>query len=261
MAEKFHKRFGIHLSEEEAQRRFVNRMHNSVWSDFINQGLTNLSRYKITQTIISSLGERNDRYLLVDAFIGNNFFRCLEALEVLYQLLSGRDEPEQLDYLITTAIGQSEIDLGIRWENGHFYPAGSALLDEKAVNDVLGLLDKPALAGAAQAFDNGLNHFLHSTKRPELLSDVVIRMHEALEATAKIICDNDKDLTANSESFVSKVKLPEPYKRLLKEYIKYANDLHRHAAEKGKPKSPPSHREVEAFIYLTGLFIRLALTK
>jgi len=47
----------------------------------------------------------------------------------------------------------------------------------------------------------------------------------------------------------------------MKEYIEYANDLHRHAGEKGQVKPLPSRREVEAFMYLTGLVIRLALTK
>ncbi|MGH7147595.1 MAG: hypothetical protein ACREIJ_06820 [Nitrospiraceae bacterium] len=260
MSEKFHKRFNILLSEEETQRRFVNRIHNQVWNDFINQGLKDLPRFKIHETIVSLLGEKNEKYPAVTSLIANNFLRNLEAIEVLYHLLSGHNEPEQLDYLVTTIIGQSEIDLGIRWENGWFYPSGSMLLDEKTINDVLGVLHDPSYAGAAQAFHKGLDHFLHSIKKPELLSDVITDMYEALEATAKIICGNDKDLSANREAMISRSNLSDYYKRLLKEYIEYANDF-RHAAEKGKPKSLPSRREVEAFIYLTGIFIRLALSK
>jgi hypothetical protein len=48
---------------------------------------------------------------------------------------------------------------------------------------------------------------------------------------------------------------------MLKEYIGYANDFGRHAGPEGKTKPIPSRKEVEAFMYLTGLFIRVALSK
>jgi hypothetical protein len=51
------------------------------------------------------------------------------------------------------------------------------------------------------------------------------------------------------------------YKRMLKEYIEYANKFGRHAGPRGMPKPMPSRKEVEAFMYLTGLFIRLAVSK
>ena len=86
-------------------------------------------------------------------------------------------------------------------------------------------------------------------------------MYEALEALAKIICGKDRDLSANRESFVSELKLADSYKRMLKEYIGYANDFARHAGPDGKQKPLPARREVEGFMYLTGLFIRLALSK
>lgn len=260
MAEKFHKRFNIALSQEEAQRRFVNRIHNHVWNDFVIEGLKDLPRYKVHQTIISLFGEKNEKYVTVTSFVGENFLRNLEAIEFLYHLLSGHNEPEQLDYLVTTTIEQSEIDLGIRWENGRFYPSGSTLLDEKTISDVIGVLHNPTYAGVAQAFHKGLDHFVHSIKKPERLSDVITDMYEALEATAKIICDNDKDLSANREAMISRLKLNKYYKLMLKEYIEYANDLHRHAGKRGQAKLPPSRREVEAFMYLTGIFIRLALS-
>jgi len=44
----------------------------------------------------------------------------------------------------------------------------------------------------------------------------------------------------------------------LKDYIDYAND-YRHAAELGKTKRPPLLNEVEAFIYTSGVYIRLAV--
>lgn len=82
-----------------------------------------------------------------------------------------------------------------------------------------------------------------------------------MEATAKWFLENNKDLSGNQEKFVSKLGLPNSYKRMLKEYIGYANQLARHAKDSQKHpyKIPPS--EAESFIYLTGLFIRLAIQK
>lgn len=48
---------------------------------------------------------------------------------------------------------------------------------------------------------------------------------------------------------------------MLAEYIDYANLIARHAGEKGQAKPMPARKEVEAFMYLTGLFIRLAFSK
>ena len=262
MSQAFHKRFTIPISEETARTRFINRVYNEIWGTFLEQ-FTRYGNYNVAnKAVLSHLGARYGRDCdKITEATGGNFLENLHAIEGLYDFLRGDLDQEQLDNLVTDIIAKSEIDLGIRWKNGQFYPSGSALLDEKVVNDVLGLLSNPVHAGAAQAFQKGLDHFMHSTKKPDLLSDVVNRMYEALEATAKVICDNNNDLSRNTEAFISEVKLPDPYKRFLKEYIKYANDLHRHAAEKGKPKSHPSRREVEAFIYLTGLVIRLTLAK
>jgi hypothetical protein len=83
-------------------------------------------------------------------------------------------------------------------------------------------------------------------------------MYEALEAVGKIITGRDKDLSANAELMISKFSVSEEYKLVLKAYITYANEF-RHGIEKGQKKPNPTSKEVEAFIYLTGTFVRLAM--
>jgi hypothetical protein len=107
-------------------------------------------------------------------------------------------------------------------------------------------------------FEKGLRHFLESLNKPDLLSDVVTDLYEAVEALAKIVTGRDKDLSANREQFLSRVRAAEEYKPLLRWYIEYANEF-RHAADRGTPKPSLSAAEVESFVYLTGLFIRFAL--
>jgi hypothetical protein len=84
-------------------------------------------------------------------------------------------------------------------------------------------------------------------------------MYEALEALAKIVTGRpDKDLSANRELFIKKVKASDEYKQLLKDYIDYANKF-RHAVKEGESRPKLTEKEAESFIYLTGLFIRLAI--
>lgn len=86
-------------------------------------------------------------------------------------------------------------------------------------------------------------------------------MYEAFEALSKIVCRNDKGINANRDALIGKLGLHASYNKMFAEYIDYANLIARHAGEKGQAKPLPSRREAEAFMYLTGLFIRVALSK
>ncbi len=84
-------------------------------------------------------------------------------------------------------------------------------------------------------------------------------MYEALEALAQIITGRPgQTLSANREMFVSRVGASDHYKKLLKDYIDYAHEF-RHAAREPGARPTPSKAEVESFMYLTGIFIRLAI--
>jgi hypothetical protein len=49
------------------------------------------------------------------------------------------------------------------------------------------------------------------------------------------------------------------YRELIKAYIKYANEYFRHATSEAQPRPQISMREAESFVYLTGVFLRLAM--
>lgn len=261
MTKKFHERFELDLGVDEARRRFVNRVLNFLIHDthivacqrYDLDGWASLERH-----ICSKLGEQWRGINCLSSVVNNDFEKSLQAIEALYA------HPNFVVFAndgITSILQDTEIDIGIRWEKGRFLPSGAPVLDEKLVNDVLGIISSSQYKGVSDSFEKGLGHFLNSLKKPELLADVLRDMYEALEALAKIICGKDRDLSANRESFVSELKLADSYKRMLKEYIGYANDFARHAGPDGKQKPLPARREVEGFMYLTGLFIRLALSK
>jgi hypothetical protein len=160
--------------------------------------------------------------------------------------------------LITDILARSEVDLGVRWKSGRFLRTGARSLDNQLVNDPLHWLTDPKLETVRTPYAKGLEHYLRAIRDPQVLPDVVTDMYEALEALAKIVTGRDKDLSANRESFIRAVGASDQYKILLKDYIAYANTF-RHGAGEDKPKPALSAGEVESFIYLTGIFIRLAM--
>jgi hypothetical protein len=256
MAHKFHERFKLDINLDEARRRFVNRANNELISTLGMLENVSGDGEGVERFICSKLGERWKGWGCLSTIIGDDFFVHVQALEALYA------HPASMPQAVVSIhqiMADTEIDIGLRWENGSFLPSGSPLLDAKLVNDVLGCLKENQYGGVATPFRKGLEHLLQSISKTQFLSDVVTDMYEALEALAKIVTGRgDKDLSANMESFIKAVQVSDTYKPILKEYIAYGNKI-RHAGRDGQPKPDLTRKEVESFVYLTGVFIRLAV--
>jgi len=197
------------------------------------------------------------------SYAGSNLYSCLLSLEALYRTyisdLKSNENAEKVEYIIKRVLSLSEIDIGIDWRDGAFWPSGAKLLDEALVNENLKWLADKDYHDILALFEKGLRHFLEAVQKPERLWDTVTDVYESVEALVKRITDRDRDLSANAELFINKLKLSEYYKKMLKDYIAYANDYSRHAAKLGEVKQTLLRNEVEAFIYTSGLFIRLAV--
>ena len=260
MDPKFHQRFNIKVGLDEAQARFVNRAYNEIFTTLLAQLVYRHGKdplEEVKRGVCTILGIKLDEHRSLVSHIGDDFHRNLHAIEAMYRqpVVRGFGFNE----IVRKIIDESEIDLGIRWADGRFLPAGAPLLDEKLVNDILGWLSERNYDNVRLPFSKGLDHFLHALQKPEVLPDVITDMYEALEALAKIVTGREeKDLSGNQQLFLSKVAVSDEYRPILKSYIAYANNF-RHATEPGQTKPTPSRREVESFIYLTGLFLRLAM--
>lgn len=257
VARSFKNRFELSIGLDEAKRRFINRIYNQVWLEYF-LSLGENERYHVHRAIMTSLGERLEFHLSLAEQIGDDFLRNLEALEAFFRS-SLPFQQKALDQIIRSLIQQSEVDLGIEWKERHFYRTGASLLDESLVNDPLRWLRIADLPTVLTPFEKGLDHFLHASLDRKLLADVITDMYEALEALAKAVTGrNTKDLSANQEVFVCTLRASDEYKVLLRQYIAYANRF-RHAVGEGEQKPKLTLREVESFVYLTGVFIRLAM--
>ncbi len=263
----FHQRFNIKLNVDDVYKRFINRAINMIQGVIPNLEKLRIEDDKPTYVrialidVATKLGVEYKWDKLFSDYAGNDFYSCLLALETLYQTYSNESDyyeyAERVDYSIKHVISLSETDMGIEWRDGAFWPSGAKLLDEALVNENLKWLADKGYHDVLVPFEKGLRHFLEAQQKPERLGDTVTDVYEAVEALAKVVTGRDRDLSANAELFISKLELSDYYKKMLKDYIDYAND-YRHAAKLGEKKKPIIRNEVEAFIYTSGLFIRLA---
>lgn len=252
----FYRRFKITINSEEVKKRFINRAKNLIWYNDFFFWIEN--QREIKRGIATFKGEKYDDNKNIDDYLENDFSENLHAIETLYKFIDA-EKKSQLDKIVQTLISLSEVELNIKWESGKFIRCGAELLDQKLVNNVLNWLRQKEYNTVLVPFEKGLNHFLKSQKNPDLLYDVITDLYESLEALSKIITKKDRELSANRELYIKSVKASDQYKKILKEYISYAQNF-RHAATRNKPRPVISEREVESFLYLTGLFIRLAIS-
>ena len=195
-----------------------------------------------------------------DKCVGNDWPKFLSTTEAVHGALNlfAIGMANHFDRQVKTTLAASEIELGISWDSGVFTRTGAKLLDERLVNDPLHWLRERKYDSVVAPYEKGVKHLLEGEKHPERYADAVTDAYEGLEALAKIVIGQDRDLTGNAEKFISELKLPETYRRMLKEYISFAN-VYRHAVKSGEKRDYPTLKDTEAFVYMTGLFIRLSI--
>lgn len=171
----------------------------------------------------------------------------------LYDVL----RPENLEKLngsIELALANAATDLGVRWKVGLFYPSGAKELDEKLISDNLDFLHR--WPEVRQQFSTALTHFRNSLERVAARKDAITNAYSAMEGLTRSVLGNDKSFDKNSNALVDFLELLGEYKNIVHYYKQIAHQYSsRHAG------SDFTHAETEAFIYLTGLLMRLIAGK
>jgi len=265
MSEPFYKRFNIDVGTKEAHQRFIQRIRTLTWT-LLDQFYSRISD-RLLMGVCFKLGKPYSSIAHVSTFMGywdefveNDFRKCLETTEAVKLSLPMDDNSAASKFSegIKNALEESEVDLEISWDGEIFTRKGAQFLDEQLVNDPLHWLRNAKYQNVLTPFEKGLKHWMEGQKDEKRYGDVITDMYEAAEALAKIVTGRETDLSGNLEKFASELRLPDQYKRMLKEYDSFANE-YRHSAKLGKPRKYPSESNTEVFIYLTGTFIRLVV--
>ena len=120
-------------------------------------------------------------------------------------------------------------------------------MDDVLIDDTLTWLsDYP---NEKKDFKKALNCLL----REDALDDVIKSCYSTLEGIVRSVLGNKKTLDNNKEELLRTVGLSQGWKSILANYIQYAHDF-RHASEQ---RHQIQKKEAEAYLYMTGLVIRL----
>lgn len=286
--ENHYRRWNISLDEEEQFRQLRNRVR-SVLASTIGQSIAENTR--IDKEFAEILGEDVGvpEYVTVPsptmrslefvqgrrrrAFGATRVCEAVDESENLEQLVTALQIVffvlEQYNYevsLVATVVERLrritgltphfEFSIARRGKAVTVYPAGTKLLDDGTVNDVLGWLsDYPEVA---KPFERALKIYMEGEKGNyrSLFDDLRL----ALEQLLKRILGNKKSLENQEQPLLKWIKVHDihqqvanMYKQLLfGPYRIYQNQAVKHGEEY-------SEKEAEFMIYLTGTFMRLLL--
>jgi len=148
------------------------------------------------------------------------------------------------------------ISLGISWRNGKFYPAEAKELSEKLIYEPLEWLkDYPK---SELIFKNALDHYSKSLQDPIKRKDVISNSFQAVEELTRSFLNNDKSFDNNFSDLVETLKLNNHWRQILNRYKELSKEFGRHP---GREEFIPEQSDTEAFLYLSGLIMRLVLEK
>ncbi len=267
---RFNEIFGLGDGIEEERRQFVERVNQFIFHD-IDTEKTDKFRYPtLFELLCFELGvnahdfqQRRlgqilyERYLpaSIRTLTGDDFHKTLLVLCILYVYLKKEDiynpntTRQWLSDTIELALSRCSYDIGIRWKEGFFYPAGAEELDKPLIEETLTWLnDYPDERKDYQKA-------LECSLKGDSLTDVIDNCYLAMEGVTRKVLGNDKTLDNNKEQLLRKIDLSDGWKSILANYIKYAHDF-RHAS---KQRHEIKKQEAEGYLYMTGLIIRLII--
>jgi hypothetical protein len=261
---EFDRKFNIPINLEEEKRRFVNRIEERVFNNLMmRENYSTHSGYheykNLFEQVCYELGENSEKIIgphiavyngipNLKVLCDNDFLKTLRVLVAAYKVYEPYPHTQKIiDISILDALHRSNLNLGIQWSHGIFYPTGEELLDRELVEEALTSLSEfpDEQKDIKEALDN-LN--------AQRSSGVVENCYLAMEGLARKVLKNNKTLLNNKPDLLKALGISRYWGNILSAFIEYANEYRRHA---GEDRHNLKAHEVEAFLYLTCLLIRM----
>ncbi len=255
----FDSKFGLTSTTENEKRKFVNRLNIGVF-EYFEREFGASYEYHFRQ-VCFELGENPDEIIRkhssgmvrprpipsLQVLAGGDFLNTLRTVVAAYHSLGETGYyRRQISNNIKDALERSNINIGIEWADGVFYPTGEVLLDKVLVEESLEVLKEfpNENRDLKIALDN------YQAKR---LDGVIENCYLAVEGLGRILLKNGKTLENNKVELLRNLSSSRHWSGIFGNYLSYANEYRRHAGENRHDLKPV---EVEAFLYLTCLIIR-----
>jgi len=251
-----YKRLGIETNLKE-ERGKVNRRLKIIFT-YIEDNL--LPRpYPVRYMLQMVQGDPNIYHLvksLADTTEEDTLEYNLSVAANLITILKELGEEKACTFLqsqLTGAINLSPIDLGITFENDMFIKSGAKELDKAAMLEPLQWLN--SYPTTKKLFESALRYYF--TKN---YPDAITNVYSALESLVRTVLTSDRTLDNLISALLSLLSLPPPWSAILKNYCDFAHEFStRHGKQEGETRVDVPPKDVEAYIYFTGLMIRLII--
>ncbi len=258
---EFDKTFGLSSSIEDEKKRFINRIENSLFNAF-HKSYSFMEYEKLFKEVCYQLGEDASELIGQNSFLQRripdlgtlskkDFVKTLRVAVALYKCVVV-DHPNAKGFitnLVNDALDKANLNLGVKWADGIFYPTGDELLDKELIDTSLSLLDK--FPNEKTDLKNALENYYSKS-----LYGVVENCFIAVEGISRQLLNNKKTLDRNREDLLGLLKFSKYWDEIYLNYLKYAHEYRRHAGENRHDLKP---EEVEGFLYMTCLIIRATL--
>lgn len=277
----FNKRFGRTIDIEEVRQDFINKIshylieplderdgwhyseHNSGLFDFVaiefNRNPTDIIQ-EYNRNNFSSYDTYKPSFKI---FSQGDFEKSLILIEVFYDYFSASSlyDSEQwikrINRVVKIALNQP-ISLGVSWRDWKFYPEGVEEFDEKLISDVLKWLKKNPKIQAL--YKNALDQYSQSLNDPIKRKDVINNSFQAVEKLTQEFLESPKpSFDNNFNELVGNLELDKEWKKILNSYKELSKEFGRHAGQ--TDDFIPNQEDTEAFLYFSGLIMRLVLQK
>lgn len=254
MIKEIYERVGLSATLEEEEWKFYNRL-NLVFQR-IDDELRHADHVEdLFWDLNFELGGEEKSYFR--AFLDpHSFLENLVVTGVLLILLKKYfpDTHTFLNSKIKEAIDNSLVDLGIIFENEMFIKRGAETLDRAAVLDPLDWLED--YKTTKELFEGALTEYLRKD-----YEDSITKAYSPLESLVKTVLDsNKKSLDNLIPSLLPLLNLPVQWNAILKHFCDYAHEFSsRHGKKDEDINDEIDPKDAEAYMYFTGLMIRLII--
>jgi len=257
---EFDKTFGLASSIDEEKNRFVNRIENTIFNECV-QNYEFADYHQLFTAVCYQLGEDSTEIIRQNSFMHTSipnlktlskkdFVQTMRVVVALYKCVSNRPKTQSfITSYVTDALERANLNLGVKWADGIFYPTGDKFLDEELIDTSLSLLDK--YPNEKKDLKNALDNY-----NSKSLYGVIENCYIAVEGLSRQLLNNKKTLDNNREALLRLLQFSKYWDKIFLNFLSYAHEYRRHAGENRHDLKP---EEVEGFLYLTCLMIRATL--
>ena len=179
-----------------------------------------------------------------------DFVQTLRVVVAIYKCVSDKPNTQRfITSYVADAIEKANLNLGVKWADGIFYPTGDKFLDTELIDNSLSLLDK--FPSEKTDLKNALDNYYAKS-----LYGVVENCYIAVEGIGRQLLGNKKTLDNNREDLLRLLQFSKYWDKIFLNYLSFAHEYRRHAGENRHDLKP---EEVEGFLYLTCLIIRATI--